>query len=70
MSLFIIKGTGTGTQAGRNLEARADAEAMEGAAYCFAPHFFLSLLSYRTKDHQSRDGTTHNRLDPHTHIYH
>jgi hypothetical protein len=34
---------------GRNLEAGADAEAMEGAAYLFALHGLLSLLSYRTK---------------------
>jgi hypothetical protein len=24
----------------------------------------LSLLSYRTEDHQPKDGTTHNGLDP------
>jgi hypothetical protein len=33
-------------------------------AYWLAPHGLLSLLSYRTKDHQPRDGTTHNELDP------
>ena len=27
------------------------------AAYWFAPHGLLSLLSYRTQDHQPRDGT-------------
>ena len=36
---------------GRNPEARADAEAMEDAAYWLAPHGLLSLLSYRTQDH-------------------
>ena len=41
-----------------------DAEAMEGAAYWLALHGLLSLLSYRTQDHQSRDGITHNRLGP------
>ena len=45
---------------GRNLEAGADAEAMEGAAYIG----LLSLLSYRTQGHQPRDGTTHSELDP------
>jgi hypothetical protein len=28
------------------------------AAYWLVPHSLLSLLSYRTQDHQSRDGTT------------
>ena len=32
----------------------------KGAAYWLAPHGLLSLLSYRTQDHQPRDGTTHN----------
>jgi hypothetical protein len=48
----------TGTQAGQ--EAGADAEAMEG---CYSPGL-LSLLSYRTQDYQTRDGTTHNRPSP------
>ena len=43
----------------RNLEAEADTEAMEGAAYWLTPHRLLSLLSYRTQDHQPRGGTTH-----------
>ena len=34
-----------------------------GAAYLLAPHGLLSLLSYRTQDHQASD-TTHNGLDP------
>ena len=34
------------------------------AAYWLAPYGFLSLLSYRTQDHQPRDGTTHNGLSP------
>ena len=49
---------------GRNLEAGADAEAMEGAAYWLAPHGLLSLLSYRTQVHQLRHDPTHNRLGP------
>jgi hypothetical protein len=32
------------------------------AAYWFAYHSLLSLLSYRTQDLQARDGTTHNGL--------
>lgn len=32
------------------------------AAHWLAHHGLLSLLSYRTKDHQPRGGTTHNRL--------
>jgi hypothetical protein len=34
--------------------------AMEGAAPCG----FVSLLFYRTQDHQSRDSITHNGLGP------
>ena len=46
------------------MEAGVDAEAMEGAAYCLVPCGLLSLLSYRTQDHQPRGGTTHNGLGP------
>jgi hypothetical protein len=35
-----------------------------GAAYWLASPGLLSLLSYRTQDHQARDGTTHNGLGP------
>ena len=35
-----------------------------GAAYWLDPHDLLSLLSYRSQDHQLRDGTTFNRLGP------
>ena len=35
-----------------------------GTAHWLAPHGLLSLLSYRTQDHQARDGTTHNGLGP------
>ena len=31
-----------------------------GAAYWLAPHGLLSLLSYRTQDHQPKDGSTQN----------
>jgi hypothetical protein len=31
-----------------------------GAAYWIASPGFFSLLSYRTQDHQPRDGTTYN----------
>ena len=48
---------------GWNLEAGADAEAMEGATYCLASLGLLGL-PYRTQDYQCRDGTTHNGLDP------
>jgi hypothetical protein len=34
------------------------------AIYWLAPWLAFSLLSYRTQDHQLRDGTTHNGLDP------
>ena len=40
---------------------------MEGAAYWLPPHGLLSLLSYRTQDHQPGDGPTHNGLGPINH---
>ena len=62
--LFITEEDITGTQTGKILEAGADAEAMEGAAYWLIPRDLLILLSYRTQDHQPRDGTTHFGLGP------
>jgi hypothetical protein len=35
-----------------------------GAAYWLASHVLLSLLSYKTQNHQPRDDISHNRLDP------
>ena len=35
-----------------------------GAAYWLAPHDLLSLLSYRTQDHQSRHNIIHSGLGP------
>jgi hypothetical protein len=35
---------------------------MEGAAYWLTSHGLLSLLSYKTQDHQPRDGIAHNEL--------
>jgi hypothetical protein len=46
----------TGLKQGRILEAGVDTEAMEGAAYCFAPHGLLSLISYRTQECKLRCG--------------
>ena len=54
--LFLTKEVRTGTQAGQ--EAGTDAEAMEAILYWLASTGLLSLLSYRTQDHQPRDGTT------------
>ena len=34
-----------------------------GVTYWLASPSLLSLLSYRTQDHQPRDGITHNSLD-------
>ena len=60
--LFITKKVRTGTQAGQ--DAGADAEAME-EYYWLASPALLTLLSYRTQDyHQPRDGTTHNGPSP------
>jgi hypothetical protein len=60
--LFITKEVRTGTQAGQ--EAGADAEAMEGWHLLACFHGLLSFLSYRTQEHQTRDGTTYNRPSP------
>jgi hypothetical protein len=49
----------------RNLEAGADAEAMEGCCLeaCFScPHGLPNLLSSRTQDHQPRVGLTYNAM--------
>ena len=47
---------------GRYLEAGADVEATEDAAYWLVPHCLLSLLSYRTQGHHFKDGTTHKGM--------
>ena len=52
-----LKEVRTGTQAGQ--EAGADAEAMEGC-YLLACFPWLVQLSYRARDYQPRDGTTHH----------
>ena len=59
-----LKESGQELKQGRNLEAGADAEAMEGAAYWLAFLGFLNLIIYRTQDYQPRDGTIHNELGP------
>jgi hypothetical protein len=51
----------TRTQAGQDIGA--DAEAMERCYWRASPGL-LSLFSYRTKDCQLRDSTTHNRPSP------
>ena len=58
--LFITEGSQDRNSKSKNLLAGADAEAME--EYWLAPHGLLSLLSYNTQDHQSRDVTTYNGL--------
>ena len=50
----------TEIQAGLVPGGRVDAETIEGDAYWFASPCLLSLPSYRTQDHQSRDDTTHH----------
>jgi hypothetical protein len=54
---------------GRNLEAGADAEAMEGCCFLACSlGLLLNLFSNRIQDHQPRDGPTHNGLSPFTSI--
>ena len=50
---------------GRNLEAGADAEAMEWGRLLLnglLPPGLLNLFSYRIQVHKPRDGTTHHGL--------
>jgi hypothetical protein len=47
-----------------NLEAGADAEPMEECCPWLGPHGLLSLLSYKTQDHQPRGDSTPNGLGP------
>ena len=65
-----LKKVRAGTQAEQEPEAGADAEAMEDATYWLAHHDLLSLLSHRTQDLQSWNGTTHNGLLPRLPINH
>jgi hypothetical protein len=60
--LFISKEVRTRTQARQ--EAGVDAEAMEGWYLLACFHGLLSFLYYRTQDHQTRDGTSHNGPSP------
>jgi hypothetical protein len=57
--LFITKGS---QDRNSEKELRADAETTESAAYWLAPRGLLSLLSYRTQDHEARSDTTHHEL--------
>ena len=57
-----LKEVRTGTQAGKNLEA--DAEAMEGCCLLACSSWLSQPACYRTHDHQSRGGPTHNGLGP------
>ncbi|MGE9716793.1 hypothetical protein ACQP3F_34925, partial [Escherichia coli] len=47
---------------GRNLEAGAEAKAMEECCLLACLPGLLGLLSYRTEDYQLRNGTTHSGL--------
>jgi hypothetical protein len=58
--------SGQALKQGRNLEAAADAEAMEGRCLLACSQDLLSLLSDRTRDHQPRDGPAHSGLAPPT----
>ena len=61
---FSERKSGQEFKQGRDLEARNDAEAMEGAAYWVDLCGLLSLLSYRTQDHLPTYGSKHNGLGP------
>jgi len=48
----------------RNLEAGADAEAVEEGCLLACFPWLSQPASYRTQDHQPRDGTAHSGLGP------
>ena len=49
---------------GRDLDAEANAETQRDAACWLVHRGLLSLLPYRTQDHQPRDGSTRNGQGP------
>ena len=57
--------SGQEVKQGRNWEEGA----MDSAVYWLTSYGLLSLLSYRTQDHQPRHGTIHHALGP-LPIYH
>ena len=57
---WSLKEVRTGTPAGEELPQSSG----RGAAYWLAAHGLLSLISYRTQDHQPRDATNHSGLGP------
>jgi hypothetical protein len=60
-----LKEVRTETQTGHELGNRSWLQRPQRCdIYWLAPHGLLSWLSYRTQDHQPRDGTTHNGLGP------
>jgi hypothetical protein len=59
------KNAGQELKQGRNMEAGADAEAMEECSFWPGPCGFPSLLSYRNQDDQPRGITTNNGLTLH-----
>jgi hypothetical protein len=62
VAVYHWRKSGQKLKQGRNLEAGADAEAMEG--YCLLACFwwFAQPASYSTHDYQPRNGTTYNGL--------
>jgi hypothetical protein len=47
---------------GRNLEAGTNANKRKSTTYWLAFHGLLSLVTYKTKEHQPRNSVTHNVL--------
>jgi hypothetical protein len=63
--LFIIEGSqGRNSNMAESWRQELMQKPWRGAAYWLASHGLLSLLSYRTQDHQSRDGTINYELGP------
>ena len=62
ITVYHQRKSGQELKQGRNLEPGADAAIMEGCCSLACSSWLVNLLSYRTQDHQPRDGTTHNRL--------
>jgi hypothetical protein len=60
----LLKEVRTGAHTGQDPSGRSYAEAMEGCCLLAYSPLLAQPVSYRTQDHQPRDGTVHKGLGP------